>query len=141
MILNLKLWQILVLNILVISDVGNYFKTVSKYVKNSKIHIINFPKDGAGVYTYDENYKLFQNYKVTDQVKEIEKNKENFDLAVVMGAGERIAYLADLNYISYYVGRDIDAPRFIKNSREPWYKEPLHKLNFLERTFYKKTFN
>ena len=131
----------MVLNILVISDVGNYFKTVSKYVKNSKIHIINFPKDGAGVYTYDENYKLFQNYKVTDQVKEIEKNKENFDLAVVMGAGERIAYLADLNYISYYVGRDIDAPRFIKNSREPWYKEPLHKLNFLERTFYKKTFN
>jgi len=131
----------LVLNILVISDVGNYFKTVSKYVKNSKIHIINFPKDGAGVYTYDENYKLFQNYKVTDQVKEIEKNKENFDLAVVMGAGERIAYLADLNYISYYVGRDIDAPRFIKNSREPWYKEPLHKLNFLERIFYKKTFN
>ena len=131
----------MVLNILVISDVGNYFKTVSKYVKNSKIHIINFPKDGAGVYTYDENYKLFQNYKVTDQVKEIEKNKENFDLAVVMGAGERIAYLADLNYISYYVGRDIDAPRFIKNSREPWYKEPLHKLNFLERRFYKKTFN
>ena len=131
----------MVLNILVISDVGNYFKTVSKYVKNSKIHIINFPKDGAGVYTYDENYKLFQNYKVTDQVKEIEKIKENFDLAVVMGAGERIAYLADLNYISYYVGRDIDAPRFIKNSREPWYKEPLHKLNFLERAFYKKTFN
>jgi glycosyltransferase involved in cell wall biosynthesis len=49
--------------------------------------------------------------------------------------------LADLNYISYYVGRDIDAPRFIKNSKEPWYNEPLHRLNFLERSFYKKTFN
>tara|TARA_B100001540_G_scaffold314554_1_gene339787 strand:- start:193 stop:1401 length:1209 start_codon:yes stop_codon:yes gene_type:complete len=131
----------LVLNILVISDVGNYFKTVSKYVKNSKIHIINFPKDGAGVYTYDENYELFENYKVDEQVKKINEIKNDFDLAVVMGAGERIAYLSDLNYISYYVGRDIDAPRFIKNSKEPWYKEPLHKLNFFERRFYKKTFD
>ena len=131
----------MVLNILVISDVGNYFKTVSKYVKNSKIHIINFPKDGAGIYTYDENYELFENYKVTDQVNKIKKIKENFDLVVVMGAGERIAYLADLNYITYYVGRDIDAPRFVKNSKESWYNEPLHKLNFFERRFYKKTFD
>ena len=131
----------MVFNILVIVDVGNYFKTVSKYVKNSKIHIINFPKDGAGVYTYDENYELFENYKVSDQVKKINQIKENFDLAVVMGTGERIAYLADLNYVSYYVGRDIDAPRFIKNSRESWYKKPLHRLNFFERRFYKKTFD
>jgi glycosyltransferase involved in cell wall biosynthesis len=58
-----------------------------------------------------------------------------------MGTGERIAYLADLNYVSYYVGRDIDAPRFIKNSKESWYKEPLHRLNFFERRFYKKTFD
>ena len=131
----------MVFNILVIVDVGNYFKTVSKYVKNSKIHIINFPKDGAGIYTYDENYELFENYKVADQVKKINQIKEDFDLAVVMGTGERIAYLADLNYVSYYVGRDIDAPRFIKNSKESWYKEPLHKLNFFERRFYKKTFD
>ena len=54
--------------------------------------------------------------------------------------GERIAYLADLNYIAYYVGRDIDAPRFIKNSKEFWFKTPLHKLNFLERKFYHNTF-
>tara|TARA_Y100000590_G_scaffold174303_1_gene199336 strand:+ start:13987 stop:15204 length:1218 start_codon:yes stop_codon:yes gene_type:complete len=131
----------LALNILVISDVGNYFKTVSKYVKNSKIHIINFPKDGAGIYTYDESYELFENYKVTDQVNKINQIKEKFDLAVVMGAGERIAFLSDLNYVSYYVGRDIDAPRFIKNSKEPWYNEPLHKLNFLERKFYRNTFD
>ena len=129
------------MKILVICDIGNYFKTVSKYLKNSKIHIINFPKDGAGVFTYDENYELFENYKVMDQVKKIKEIQDDFDLAVVMGAGERIAYLADLNYITYYVGRDIDAPRFIKNSKESWYNEPLHKLNFFERRFYKKTFD
>ena len=131
----------LILNILVIGDVGNVFKTISKYVKKSKIHIINFPKDGAGVYTYDENYELFENYKVRDQVEKINEIKNNFDLAVVMGTGERIAYLSDLNYISYYVGRDVDAPRFVKNSKEPWYKEPLHKLNFFERKFYREAFD
>ena len=46
----------MLLKILVIGDVANYFKTVSKYVKNSKIHIINFPKDGPGLFTYDENF-------------------------------------------------------------------------------------
>ena len=130
----------MVLKILVIGDVANYFKTVSKYVKNSKIHIINFPKDGAGIFTYDENYDLFENEKVVDQVKKINEIKNDYDLAVVMGTGERIAYLADLNYVSFYVGRDIDAPRFVKNSRESWYNEPLHRLNFFERKFYKKTF-
>ena len=129
------------LKVLIICDVGNYFKTVSKYVKNSKIHIINFPKDGAGIYTYSDDYELFENYKVRDQVKKINQIKHKFDLAVVMGAGERIAYLADLNYVSYYVGRDIDAPRFKKNSKEEWYEEPLHKLNVFERRFYKKTFD
>ena len=46
-----------------------------------------------------------------------------------------------LNYIAYYVGRDIDAPRFVKNSREAWNEEPLHRLNFIERYFYKLAFN
>ena len=131
----------MVIKVLAIGDIGNYLVTISKYVKKSKIHIINFVKDGTGKFTYDENYELFENYKVIDQVKKINEIKKNYDLALVMGTGERIAYLADLNYISYYVGRDIDAPRFIKNSKEPWYKEPLHKLNFLERRFYKKTFD
>ena len=131
----------MVIKVLAIGDIGNYLVTISKYVKKSKIDIINFPKDGAGKFTYDENYELFENYKVVDQVKKINEIKKNYDLALVMGTGERIAYLADLNYITYYVGRDIDAPRFIKNSKEPWYKEQLHRLNFLERSFYKKTFD
>ena len=128
------------INVLAIGDVGNILSTLRKFTK-TKIHIINSPKDGAGIFTYDDNYELFENYNVLDQVKKINEIKKNFDLALVMGTGERIAYLADLNYISYYVGRDIDAPRFIKNSIEPWYKEPLHKLNFLERRFYRYFFD
>ncbi len=130
----------MVLRILCIGDVGNYIKTISKFTK-AQIHIINWPKSDAGHFTYDAEYELFENYKVSDQVKKINSIKNNFDLCIVMGTGERIAYLCDLNYICYYVGRDIDAPRFIKNSSEPWYSEPLHKLNIFERKFYKKTFD
>lgn len=114
--------------------------TISKYTKKSKIHLVNFPKDGVGVYTYGEGYELFNSWKVVDQVKRINEIKDNYDICVTMGTGERIAYLADLNYVAYYVGRDIDAPRFVKNAKEEWFDEPLHKLNLLERRFYKNAF-
>jgi len=128
------------INILAIGDVGNILAALRKFTR-TKIHIINPPKDDAGIFTYDDNYELFENYKVLDQVKKINEIKNNFDFCITMGIGERIAYLADLNYISLYVGRDIDAPRFIKNSTEEWFDEPLHTLNFLERRFYRCAFD
>ena len=131
----------MVINVLAIGDVGNIISTLSKFTKKSKIHIINFPKDGAGVFTYNENVETFENYKVKDHVEKINSIKNNFDIAITMGTGERTAYLADLNYIPFYVGRDIDAPRFKKNSNEDWSQEALHKLNFLERKFYWNSFN
>ena len=131
----------MVINVLAIGDVGNIISTLSKFTKKSKIHLINFHKDGAGVFTYNEDVETFENYKVKDHVKKINSIKNNFDIAITMGTGERIAYLADLNYIPFYVGRDIDAPRFEKNSSEDWSEEPLHKLNFLERRFYWNSFN
>ena len=128
------------IRVLAIGDVGNELASIRKFTKKIDIHIINFYKDGAGVFTYADNIETFENYKVVDHVKKINEIKNNYDICITMGTGERIAYLADLNYVAYYVGRDIDAPRFIKNSKEEWFDEPLHKLNFLERWFYKNTF-
>ncbi len=127
-------------NVLVIGDIGNIFHTISKFSK-SNIHVINFVQDGMGKYTYAEGVETFSSYKVSEQVKRINQIKDDYDICITMGTGERIAYLADLKYIPFYVGRDIDAPRFIKNSKEEWFDEPLHKLNFLERRFYKDTFD
>ena len=110
----------MVIKILAIGDIGNIIYTLSKYTKKSKIHLINFVKDGAGTYTYADNVELFDTYKVSEQVKKINEIKHNFDICITMGTGERIAYLADLNYVAFYVGRDIDAPRFVKNSKEEW---------------------
>ena len=130
----------MVIKVLAIGDIGNVMKSLSKITKKSKIHIVNFPKDGAGIFIHDDNVDRFLSWKVKEQVEYINKIKNNFDICIVMGVGERIAYLADLNYIAYYVGRDIDAPRFVKNSKEQWFKTPLHKLNFLERKFYYDSF-
>ena len=132
--------KIMVINVLAIGDVANVMKSLSKITKRSKIHIVNFPKDGKGIFIHDDNVDRFVSWKVKKQVDYINKIKDNFDICIVMGTGERIAYLADLNYISYYVGRDIDAPRFVKNSKEQWFRTPLHKLNFLERKFYHDSF-
>ena len=132
--------KIMVINVLAIGDTANVMKSLSKITKKSKIHIVNFPKDGAGVFIHDDNVDRFLSWKVKEQVEYINKIKNNFDICIVMGMGERIAYLADLNYIAYYVGRDIDAPRFVKNSKEQWFRTPLHKLNFLERKFYHDSF-
>jgi len=128
------------IKVLAIGDIGNILQTIRKYTKKSKIHIINFYKDGTGIYTYTDDVETFQTYKVTDHVKRINEIKDNFDICITMGTGERIAYLSDLNYATFYVGRDIDAPRFIKNSKEQWFNEPLHKLNMFERWFYKNAF-
>ena len=132
--------KIMVINVLAIGDVANVMKSLSKITKRSKIHIVNFPKDGKGIFIHDDSVDRFTSWKVIEQVNYINKIKNNYDICIVMGTGERIAYLADLNYITYYVGRDIDAPRFIKNSKEFWFKTPLHKLNWLERKFYHNTF-
>jgi len=130
----------MVTKVLAIGDTGNVMKSLSKITKKSKIHIVNFPKDGKGIFIHDDNVDRFVSWKVKEQVKYINKIKNNYDICITMGTGDRIAYLADLNYIQYFVGRDIDAPRFVKNSKEQWFKTPLHKLNFLERKFYHDSF-
>ena len=130
----------MVINVLAIGDVSNVMKSISKITKKSKIHIINFPKDGAGEFICDDDVEFFSSWKVREQVERINEIKDNYDICITMGTGDRIAYLADLNYIQYFVGRDIDAPTFVKNSKEQWFKTPLHKLNFLERKFYHDSF-
>ena len=130
----------MVINVLAIGDVSNVMKSISKITKKSKIHIINFPKDGAGEFICDDDVEFFSSWKVREQVERINEIKDDYDICITMGTGDRIAYLADLNYIQYFVGRDIDAPTFVKNSKEQWFKTPLHKLNFLERKFYHDSF-
>ena len=129
----------MVIKVLAIGDVGSIVRTIQKYTKKSEIYLINYPQDGSGIYTTSDGIELFKTRKVSDLVIKINEIKDNFDISLTT-ASERIAYLADLNYVGYYLGRDIDVPMFKKNSTEGWQTEPLHKLNFFERRFYWNSF-
>jgi len=129
----------MVIRVLAIGDLGNIVRTLRKYTKKSKIHLINYPKDGMGEYYYYDDVETFENWKVIDNLKKINSIKNNFDICLTIGS-ERLPYLADINYIGYYLGRDIDVPKWKKNSAEQWQEEPLFTLNFFERRFYWNAF-
>lgn len=129
----------MVIRVLAIGDLGNIVRTLRKYTKKSKIHLINYPKDGMGEYYYYDDVETFENWKVMDNLEKINSMKNNFDICLTIGS-ERLPYLADINYIGYYLGRDIDVPKWKKNSAEQWQDEPLFTLNFFERRFYWNAF-
>ena len=128
----------MVIKVLAIGDVGGTIRVLRKYVKKSEIYLINYPYDKLWINM--DGVELFKTWKVSDHVKKINEIKDNYDICLTT-ASERVAYLTDLNYVAYYLGRDIDVPMFKKNSTEEWQTEPLHKLNFFERKFYWNAFN
>lgn len=133
----------MVLRVLAIGDTANNIAQIRKFVKKSQIFLINFPLKGAGRLVYhNDDIEFFDSLKISKQVKKIKKIKNDFDICIAMSwAGARIAYLADLNYIMYFVGGDIMTPPFEKNPRLPYLAKPLYNLNIFERKFYKNVFN
>ena len=129
------------IKVLAIGDVGNVIRTIQKYTKKSQIYLINYPRDGSAKFTNPKNEESFKTWKVKEHVEKINKIKQDYDVCISM-ATERPAYLADLNYISYYVGGDIEAPRFKKNSKDSAAKgnENIHSRNIFERRFYWNAF-
>jgi glycosyltransferase involved in cell wall biosynthesis len=129
------------LKVLAIGDVGNIIRTIQKHTKKSKIHLINYPRDGAAKFTNPDNIESFKTWKVKEHVKKINEIKNDYDVCISM-ATEITPYLADLNFISYYVGGDIEAPRFKKNSKDSAAEgnDILHSRNIFERKFYWNAF-
>jgi len=113
---------------------------LSKYVEKSKIEVLNIPSKKRG-FLINHNIGFFKSEEVLERIEELKEIKNQFDLCVVSSwSTARIAYLADLNYIIFFVGHDIRIPPFVKNSKPDYFKEHVNKLNFLERTFYKQVF-
>ena len=119
------------LKILAIGDSTNNIHLMKKYGKNFDIHIIDFPKKGVDKLTTSEDkIEYFDSLLISKQVKKINSIKHNFDLCLATPwAGARIAYLAGINYIMYFVGNDITTPPFAKDNK---------KYNYIEKYFYKK---
>jgi glycosyltransferase involved in cell wall biosynthesis len=119
------------LKILVIGDSTSNMYSMKKFAKNIDIHIIDFPKKGVDkITTSKDQIEYFDSLLISKQVKKINEIKNNFDLCIAAPwAGARIAYLAGINYIMYFVGNDITTPPFSKNNKN---------YNLIEKIFYKK---
>ena len=124
----------MVIKVLAIGDIGNIIRTLQKFVKKSEIRLINYPRDGSAFFVNTDDVELFETRKVTDQVKKINEIKDDFDICLTT-ASERIAYLADLNYIAYYLGRDIDVPMFKKTLQKNGQQSLYTNLIFLREDF------
>ncbi len=131
------------IKILAIGDSGDNIYLLKKFSKKLDIHIITFPRAGTDLLTIShDRIEIFDSLKISKQVKKINEIKNNFDLCIVMTwSAARIAYLANLNYVMYFTGGDITTPPFVKNPTLPYLNEPAYRLNWIERSFYKKIFD
>jgi glycosyltransferase involved in cell wall biosynthesis len=128
------------IKILAIGDLANNAVILKKFVKKSNIHVINFRWDTASKLTdIKEDVEFFDSLNIKDQLKKILEIKDDYDLILVQSwSGARLAYLANLNYIIYFVGSALRVPPFIKNPKLEYLKDPLPSLNYFERKFHKK---
>ncbi len=122
------------LKILAIGDSANIIYMMRKFAENVEIDLISIPKKGVEkISTSLDEIEYFNSLLVSKQVEKIKKIKNKYDLCIaVPWAGARIAYLAGINYIMYFVGGDIVNPPFSKENKS---------YNFLEKYFYKKIFD
>ena len=126
--------------ILAIGDTANIISSLRPMLKHTIIHIIDFANSKSN--DIKNNKEIFDSNSIIKNTKKINKIKNNFDLCLVTGwSAARIAYLADLNYIMYFVGTDIRAPLFEKNPKTPYNKNPLKQQSYFDRKFYRKILN
>ena len=119
------------MKILAIGDSTSNIYLMKKFSKNIQIHLIDFPKKGVDkITTGKDEIEYFDSLLISKQVEKIKKIKNEYDLCIALPwAGARIAYLAGINYMMYFVGNDITTPPFSKDNKN---------YNFVEKYFYKK---
>jgi len=130
--------------VLAIGDLANNSAKLKKYLKRSKIHLINFPWNTPSIVMDEkDDVEFFTSSYIPAQLKKINEVKDKYDICLAISpAGARLAYLADLNYVIYFVGHDIRTPPFIKNVKDPFaFDKPVYSFNFFERRFYKSVYD
>lgn len=130
------------MKILVMEEGETLINDIGKFVKKSEFFQVNIHTQQRDILIDHENIEFLDSENVFEQVKKINKIKDKFDLCLVSSwSTARLAYLCDLNYIIFFVGNDIRIPPFVKNAKPSYFSQPVNKLNFLERIFYKKILN
>ena len=64
------------MKILAIGDTADNIRTLQKFSKKSKIHLINFPRKQAALKTLSDDVEFFESLLISKQVKKIKKIKQ-----------------------------------------------------------------
>jgi hypothetical protein len=132
----------LVIKILAIGDTANIITELKKGLKETEIHVIDFPAKTKFKKIIPKDSEVFNSFNVFDHIKKINSIKKKYDLCLATGRdAARLAYLTDLNYIIYFAGSDIRFPAFIKNPDRKYMKNYPKKYNFIQRKMHKKIFD
>lgn len=127
--------------ILAIGDTANLLTDLKKHMKNFDMHQIVF-REEADFLIKDTDVEVLSNYNFFAHLKKINSIKKDFELCIVMNwTAAKLAYLANLNYIIYFVGADIRNTPFKKRVKSESSKLAKNQFNFLERKFYKAVLN
>jgi len=131
----------LTINVIAIEETDNLINDIGKFTKKSKIINVNLPGKSREEIGNRINLRYFNSEEIQKQVKELCQIKSKFDICIVSSwNAAKLAYLADLNYIMFFIGNDIRIPPFIKDSKPKYFENPVNRLNFFQRRFYKKVF-
>ena len=125
------------LKVLAIGDTANVITDLKKYTKKIEIKLIDFKERGKTL-VKDEDTEILDEYNLFQHLKKINSIKNQYDIVLVMGwTAAKLAYLAGLNYVIYFVGNDIRNPPFRGFEKSELSLTPRVKLNFIEKKFYK----
>lgn len=115
------------LKILIVNDFASVGYNLKNYLQ-MKVDIIYFHKDP--VISLVDNPQFFINDNLLTQVKQIKDLSNKYDLFICFGwFASAICYLADVNYIIYFVDAYID-PKY-----RIWKKMPFYKKIFFSELF------
>ena len=115
---------------------------ISKYVKKSKIKMLNLKPKKRQFLIESEHIEFFPSSSIDEQIDYLKKIKDQFDICIVSSwATARLAYFANLDYIIYFVGHDIRTPPFQHNNKVQYFDETLFDFGYLERKFYRDVLN
>ena len=130
----------MVISVLGMEENVNSINDIRKFVKRTKIQQVNIPHKNNFLIDNDE-IEFFKSLDVMEQLQKIKEMKNEIDICLVSSwSTARLAYMADLAYIIYFVGNDIRIPPFVKHSRPEYFEQPVTNLSFLQRRFYKNVF-
>lgn len=81
-----------------------------------KMDVLNIPSENRDFLLSDESVNFFTSTQISEQINELEKIKNNYDLCIVSSwDAAKLAFFCNMKYIFYFIGNDIRYPTFSEN--------------------------